>query len=658
MRKFIIILFLLFGGAMSAAAQLNKPYFYIKGRDYIVDGRYREAIESLNLLLRYEPKEYEGYFLRGVAKYNLDDLQGALQDFTSAIEINPIYTLAFQYRGITRSRIGMYNEALADFARALDMRPNFAGAYYSRAVTYFLNQQFAGAIKDYNSFLRIEPMDPGAYVNRGTAKLYLKDTIAAVKDYNRAIQINPYYQDGYLRRGLVALVQGKTENGIADMEKAIALDSTMAIAYFYRAMGYNTLGKIGDALTNFDRSIHFDNTNSVAVFNRALLRSQIGDYNRAIDDYTLVAQQNPNNVLVYYNRAAVYAQLGNIDRAIADYTKAIELYPDFANAYLYRSSLKALKMDKKGTMADRAKAQALIAEYSSRSAREGFEAFADTSKRFSAIMSFDNDFGSNDLKRVNTVSAARLTPMPMYRFVIDPVVDTTVRAYDPRNYGNAKLDKFVRESGIRGLKLKNETPKADGWRIMEMDSLYAAGELPADVFARGITQTMLNQYSSAMNLFGYVISEEPSSPFSYLNRATTDVDMIQFMASLNGEYQNIASDADPASRLKSSTSGRKRDFAKAIADLKIASNLMPELPHIYYNLGYIYTLQGELPAAIDAYSKAIELFPYFADAYYNRGIVQLMMDEAQKGCLDLSRAGELGIEQAYDILSKFCTKAP
>ncbi|MEG2865600.1 MAG: hypothetical protein RR858_05380, partial [Mucinivorans sp.] len=83
MKRFFFAL-LLSCSLLTANAQLDKPYFYLRGRDYIMDGQYREAIESLNLLLRSLPKEYEGYFLRGVAKYNLDDLSGALQDFTSA----------------------------------------------------------------------------------------------------------------------------------------------------------------------------------------------------------------------------------------------------------------------------------------------------------------------------------------------------------------------------------------------------------------------------------------------------------------------------------------------------------------------------------------------------------------------------------------------
>ena len=60
-----------------------------------------------------------------------------------------------------------------------------------------------------------------------------------------------------------------------------------------------------------------------------------------------------------------------------------------------------------------------------------------------------------------------------------------------------------------------------------------------------------------------------------------------------------------------------------------------------------------LPEAYDDYTKAIELNPEFGEAYYNRGLVQIFMKNTRKGCLDLSKAGELGIENAYEALKHY-----
>ena len=64
-------------------------------------------------------------------------------------------------------------------------------------------------------------------------------------------------------------------------------------------------------------------------------------------------------------------------------------------------------------------------------------------------------------------------------------------------------------------------------------------------------------------------------------------------------------------------------------------------------------LSGKLPEAFDDYSKAIELWPSFAEAYYNRGLVQIYMKDTRKGCLDLSKAGELGLNEAYSLLKRY-----
>ena len=64
-------------------------------------------------------------------------------------------------------------------------------------------------------------------------------------------------------------------------------------------------------------------------------------------------------------------------------------------------------------------------------------------------------------------------------------------------------------------------------------------------------------------------------------------------------------------------------------------------------------VSGKLPEAYDDYTRAIELEPNLGEAYYNRGLVQIFMKDTRKGCMDLSKAGELGISQAYDLLREF-----
>ena len=97
-----------------AHAQYNREYFFWVGRSCMMNNDYQEAIRTLNTLLRFDEDAFEGYFLRGIAKYNLDDLLGAEDDFSTAIRLNPVYTQAYTYRAmdeLIRSRETVEAEA-------------------------------------------------------------------------------------------------------------------------------------------------------------------------------------------------------------------------------------------------------------------------------------------------------------------------------------------------------------------------------------------------------------------------------------------------------------------------------------------------------------------------------------------------------------------
>ena len=128
--------------------------------------------------------------------------------------------------------------------------------------------------------------------------------------------------------------------------------------------------------------------------------------------------------------------------------------------------------------------------------------------------------------------------------------------------------------------------------------------------------------------------------------------MIDFISSIDNSYQRITIDSDPANRLNN-RSKRTYSYDEAVADLNKAVKLFPDFAHAYYHRANLQALAGNLPEAYEDYTRAIDLDPAFAEAYYNRGVVQLFMKDTRKGCLDLSKAGELGIAEAYETLKRY-----
>lgn len=662
MKRLIIVTIVLITTALlpsRVVAQYDRNYIYWVGQQSMVENNYPEAIEVLNVLLRHDPNDFDAHFLRGIAKYNMDDLLGADADFTRAVELNPVFTGAYYYRAITRSRLGNYDDALKDFAEAIDLRPDLADPYYSRGVTLLLNQQFEAAIADFDRYIRFEKRHVAAYLNRGTSYLYLKDTTKAYENYNLAISTNREDPDGYNRRGALYLDEERYEEACADFDMAVTVDSAYIPGYFNRALTHSYMHRPMQSIADFSRVIELDSTSSLGYFNRAIVRTEIGDYNRALEDFNAVAHYSPNNVLVYFNRAQLHTRLGNLDAAIDDYTHAIELYPDFANAYLGRSVLRRAQRDVRGAESDERTARRKIAEYRTRLNDSTYSIYADTAQRFDQLLSFESRLMERNFERIASISTSDddLMLIPMFRFTLldadSVVVDRRAKRFDTQRIKDfrTKVDNPRLRFDCRQSNIPADTLLAIDQRLAA--ELHDAKETTWIMhFERGVSQSLIKQYTNAVTSFSEAITLNPSNPFLYINRATTRAEMIDFISSIDNSYQTISIDSDPAKRLHN-TGTRTYSYDEAIEDMNKAIKLYPELAEAYYNRANLLAISGKLPEAYDDYTRAIELSPNLGEAYYNRGLVQIFMKDTRKGCLDLSKAGELGIASAYDILRQF-----
>ncbi len=656
----ILALALLLVSFVSVRGQYNKDYFYWVGRNNMINNNYRAAIDVLNSLLRFDDDAYEAYFLRGIAKYNLNDLLGADADFTLAIDKNPVYTGAYVNRAITRSRLGNYDDALRDFEEAIELRPDMPNPYYSRGVTRLLNQQPQEAIKDFDEFVKYEDKVSDAFVNRGICYLQMSDTTQAMSNFNTAVRTNRQSANAYNRRGSLHLQLNNLVKAESDFDCAIAADSSYLLSFFNRSIIYNDTQRPLLALSDLDQVIKLDSTSSLSFFNRAIVRSQVGDYNRALEDYNRVVDYSPSNVLAYFYRANLLSQLGEVERAESDYTKSIELYPDFANAYLYRSNVRYLLGKSSAAKKDRVTAERKIEQHKSKLKDSTYSIYADTTYRFDKLLSFGSDFSGSRFENISLQGGKSnsLVLIPLFRFTFAER-DTTAMA-DLTEYQSEVLDDFLAKVDNKKLTL------GDGRNTIEAEELIALNgeyvkrlrEQPDSwqkLFEGAVSQGLIKQYTNSVNTYTAAIELNPTNPFLYLNRSTTQAEMIDFISSIDNSYQRISIDSDPANRLQNTTS-RNYNYDEAISDLNKVLKLYPDFPYAYYNRANLHALSGKLPEAYDDYTKAIDHYAAFAEAYYNRGVIQIYMKDTRKGCIDISKAGELGITEAYEVLKEYTSE--
>lgn len=649
------MILLLLGGVASAQYDLN--HFYYAGRQSLIDGKYSQAIENFNILSRLDSTMYEAYFFRGIAKYNLGDFNGAQRDFDRTLHFNPIYTPAYHYRAITLSRIGKYDLALKDLEEAVDLRPSYTGLYFSRGVTYFLSQQFDEAIRDFNMFIRKQPKESDAYLNRGACYLFTGDTLKALNDYNTAIGLSRYDPEGYIRRSRVYGLQGRLEDAVVDLDTAINLDSTNTYAFFNRALLKFEKKEIKGALDDLNRVLEDEPGNALTLYNRGLILMQVSDFRGALDDFDRVININPDNVLAYFNRAAVFVELERYRDAMDDYSKAINLYPDFAQAYLNRSFVKQKLGQFNSSRQDYRIAQQKIAEYKAKTSdSSGRIAFADTTKKFDRLLALDADFAKKDFdNELLQYRDVDIRLKPLFKFSASD--ESSSSNYLTRRYDDDKLDAFISSfpQNIRFAAEKGGTVTDAAGRRESIAKRLSTERTAANLFATGLLEAENRQFNAALLCYDEAIELDPDNQYYYINRGALQAEMIDFISSIESNVQVLTLDNTKTARTRVQDQvTRSYDYTPALHDMTRAAELAPQSPYVHYNLGNLYCLSGDLPESIAQYTKSIEIAPKIGETYYNRGLVLIYLKDKEKGCIDLSIAGELGIEDAYGVIKKFC----
>lgn len=654
-------------------AQYDVDQFFYRGRQMLIDGKYSAAIDNFNVLVRIDSTLYDAYFFRGIAKYNLGDFIGAEKDFNSSLRLNPIYTPAYHYRAITLSRTGKYELALKDLAEAVDLRPSYTGLYFSRGVTYFLSQQFEKSIEDFNRFIKAEQKEPDAYLNRGAAYLYLGDTLKALNDYNTAITLNMFDPEGYIRRSRIYALQNSDSLALGDLNKAISLDTSNTFAYFNRALLRYDMKDIKGSLEDLNKVLEEEPGNALTLYNRALIRTQTGDYNNALDDYDRVIAVNPDNVLAYFNRAGVYLSLHRYREASDDYSQAISLYPDFAKAYMNRSYAKSQLGQYTSARQDERIAAEKVKEYRYKT-RDSVSAriFADTSRRFDSMIALDSDFAKRDFTN-NELLQYRdvdIRLKPLFKFNIAESRQEYLALQS--NWEDPDMDEFIESVPVAielsAVKNASQSTGYSGSKKLERDleqrlekaeknsgrgNRDAAGTA-ALRFSKALVESLENRYNEALSDYDRAIAEQPDNPFFYVNRGALQAEMIDFISSMERNVQTLTLDNTRTARARVQEKYAQYDYTVAIHDMQKAALLMPDFPYAHYNLGNLYCLSSDLPESIQQYTRAIELYPALAEAYYNRGLVLIFLKDNEKGCLDMSKAGELGVEDAYSVINRYC----
>ena len=191
-------------------------------------GDYDGAIADFSRAIEIEPDNVMAFVNRAVCKQDKEDHHGAISDWDRALELKPDDGGWYVNRGIVKEVIGDYDGALSDYNRAAEVEPNYEVAYIARAYVKMRQGDYEGAIADYTRVIELWPNNPAAFDNRGLAKSRQGDYDGAIVDHNHAIELQPSSAEYYLNRGTAKANAKDYLGAIADFARAIELDPDKA----------------------------------------------------------------------------------------------------------------------------------------------------------------------------------------------------------------------------------------------------------------------------------------------------------------------------------------------------------------------------------------------------------------------------------------------
>jgi tetratricopeptide (TPR) repeat protein len=140
-----------------------------------------------------EPDEAGMYDARGEDKKNESDFEGAIADYTRAIELYPKYSEAYRERGIakTKKKEPDLDGAIADLDRAIKLDPNDAVAYAGRADVRGKRKEYDAAITDIQKAIDLDLVKGPYYVALAWYELLNRKPRQAIEASLKALEWSP-----------------------------------------------------------------------------------------------------------------------------------------------------------------------------------------------------------------------------------------------------------------------------------------------------------------------------------------------------------------------------------------------------------------------------------------------------------------------------------
>ena len=559
----------------------------------------------------------------------------------------------YELRGLCRIRQKKYDDAISDYDMSIKYEPTSRGLWYNRVLCRIENKDYDRANADLDTMMGRWSDYSKIYSLKAEICLLQKDTLGGAQFLDQSLEKDPYDGETWMVRAMISLSRKQWRDADEQLSKAIHLKPNTVSNYVNRALARYNINNLRGAMADYDKAIEIDPNNFLAHYNRGQLRIQVGDDNRAITDFDFIIQHEPQNFMAIFNRALLLDRTGDLRGAIRDYTTVINQFPNFWTGLHYRAqcyrrlgmTARAEQDEFRIFQAQNNKHFGIQQRWSASKKREVRKQSEIDMDKYNQMVVADeqtveHEYSSEYRGKVqNRKTDDELMPMYVLSF---GQASSGIRSYTAFDVDLEKINTQKKNDDNLYLVCNRSSLSED-----ESNRYFAlidrlGGEIAAAtemgkvlplLMKRAAAYMQTQNFDDAINDLTTYISSDSTTAMAFWQRAVCQSMMNDFNASQGIDVQ-----------LK---------VARTLDDFNCALKLNPNSAFIYYDRANFYATRKDYAHAIDDYTEALRIDPNLAEAYYNRGIVRQMSGNRESGIADLSKAGELGLFDAYSVIRKY-----
>lgn len=646
-KDFIIALLLILLPISNIRAQINTDRVLLMGRNALYYEDYVLAIQRFNMVITAKPWLGEPYFFRGLAKFYLEDYQGAEIDCTSAVERNPYSVSNYELRALCRINQQRYALAEEDYVHAVGINPLQKSSWHNMVLCQMELKEFARADSSLDVMIRQWPKEAEHYTLKAQVSLSREDTVTAETWIDVALEHNNFEGRAWSMKALFQSARSEYMEAEESLDKAILQTPKVAGLYVNRALARYYQDNLRGAMSDYDTALDIEPRNYVGHFNRGLLRANVGDDNLAIEDFNFVLELEPDNTIALYNRALLLDNIGDYNGAIRDISAVIKDYPEFWEGYRKRASILRKIGDIYGAERDEFKileARMAVAAGTYKSSGKTRKNSEHNIEDYDKLVEEDAQESENEFRsdyrgkvqnRQTELKVGGVYLLTYYKKSSD------VKLYSAFSQDLEKLnDRKVLPHRLylteEESAMTEEQTQLHLTSIAELSARLEHNDKDVQaLFQRALDYYHVRDFENAVADMDLYIQYHGEDVLSLMLRAQSRYAQLQVQMSTS-----------PATDLRLGRIMVMQDYIKA-------SDLCPEAAFLHYNVGCIRFLLSDYTAAVQSFTRAIELDEQFPDAYFGRGVTYIMEEKVPEGLSDLSKAGEYGLYSAYNLIKKY-----